>query len=66
MCHSKPLCAQTQLQLRTEAWKRLTQDLAVEKIEAVTQVLGLDQAIPIAHEILSGKVHDRIVIDVNR
>lgn len=52
--------------VRLEAWQRLSQDLDVKKIEAVTQVVGLDQAIPTAPEILSGKVRGRVVIDVNR
>ena len=51
---------------RSEAWERLSTDLDVRKLESVTQVLGLDQAIPTAHEILSGKVRGRVVIDVNR
>jgi acrylyl-CoA reductase (NADPH) len=52
--------------VRSEAWERLSTDLDVRKLESVTQVLGLDQAIPTAHEILSGKVRGRVVIDVNR
>lgn len=52
--------------VRSEAWERLARDLEVDKIEAVTQVLGLDQAIPTAHDILAGKVRGRVVIDVNR
>lgn len=52
--------------LRAEAWERLARDLDVEKLDAVTQVLGLEQAIPAAHDILSGKVRGRVVIDVNR
>jgi acrylyl-CoA reductase (NADPH) len=51
---------------RTEAWERLSSDLDVAKLDSVTQVLGLDQAIPTANEILSGTVRGRVVIDVNR
>jgi acrylyl-CoA reductase (NADPH) len=53
-------------ELRCEAWARLARDLDVKKLESVTQVLGLDDAIPTAHAILEGKVRGRVVIDVNR
>lgn len=53
-------------ELRTEAWQRLARDLDVKKLDAVTQVLGLDQAIATAGDVLSGKVRGRAVIDVNR
>lgn len=52
--------------VRTEAWECLARDLDVAKIEAVTQVLGLDDAIPTADRILSGQIRGRVVIDVNR
>ena len=52
--------------LRVEAWGRLAKDLDVAKIDAVTQVLGLEEAIPLAPKILGGEVRGRIVIDVNR
>jgi acrylyl-CoA reductase (NADPH) len=53
-------------EVRSEAWSRLAQDLDVTKIEAVTQVLGLDDALPTAKQILSGTIRGRVVIDVNR
>jgi acrylyl-CoA reductase (NADPH) len=53
-------------ELRAEAWQRLARDLDVKKLDAVTQVLGLDQAIATANDVLSGKVRGRAVIDVNR
>jgi acrylyl-CoA reductase (NADPH) len=53
-------------EVRTQAWERLARDLDVSKLESVTQVLGLDAAIPTAREILSGTIRGRVVIDVNR
>ena len=53
-------------EVRTQAWQRLARDLDVSKLESVTQVLGLDAAIPTAREILSGTIRGRVVIDVNR
>ncbi|WP_049820794.1 zinc-binding dehydrogenase [Methylibium petroleiphilum] len=41
-------------ELRAEAWQRLARDLDVKKLDAVTQVLGLDQAIATANDVLSG------------
>jgi acrylyl-CoA reductase (NADPH) len=52
--------------IRSEAWSRLADDLDVTKIEVVTQVLGLDDALPTANAILSGTIRGRVVIDVNR
>jgi acrylyl-CoA reductase (NADPH) len=52
--------------VRSEAWIRLAEDLGVTKLEAATQVLGLDDALPTANAILSGSIRGRVVIDVNR
>ncbi len=51
--------------VRVEAWSRLSLDLDVSKIDAVTQVLGLDEAIPTGSKVLSGEIRGRVVIDVN-
>jgi len=51
--------------VRTEAWERLARDLEVGKVDAVTQVRGLADAIPVARAILTGSVRGRVVIDVN-
>lgn len=50
---------------RREAWRRLGQDLALEKLAAVTSEAGLGDLPRLADEILAGQVRGRIVIDVN-
>lgn len=52
--------------VRVEAWNRLSRDLDVAKIDAITQVLGLDDAISTAPKVLGGEIRGRVVIDVNR
>jgi acrylyl-CoA reductase (NADPH) len=51
---------------RIAAWQRLAQDLDPAKLDAITQEIGLSQAIACAPDILGGKVRGRIVVDVNR
>lgn len=51
---------------RIQAWKRLADDLDIEKLERVTSEVGLSEAIDIADGFFSGKIRGRIVVDVNR
>lgn len=51
---------------RVEAWERLCTDLDLTILEDITQEIGLSEAIPIAHELLEGRVRGRVVVDVNR
>jgi len=50
---------------RLEAWRRLASDLDVEKLGAISHQVGLGDVIPLAGELLNGKVRGRIVVDVN-
>lgn len=51
---------------RLIAWQRLGTDLDVDKLGAISRVVGLDEAIPLAHQLLAGSVRGRVVVDVNR
>jgi acrylyl-CoA reductase (NADPH) len=51
---------------RELAWARLAQELDAKKLDAMTEVISLGQAISVAPEILAGKVRGRLVVDVNR
>lgn len=51
---------------RLEAWQRLGRDLPIAKLDAITEEIGLDQAIPVAAKLLQGQVRGRVVVDVNR
>lgn len=50
---------------RLEAWRRLASDLDVEKLGAIGHQVGLADVIPLADELIGGKVLGRIVVDVN-
>lgn len=54
------------LKVRQEAWQRLTRDLDISRLEAITREIGLSQAIAVATELLDGKVRGRVVVDVKR
>ncbi|MBM2770552.1 MDR family oxidoreductase [Burkholderia anthina] len=50
---------------RLEAWRRLATDLDVAKLGAIGHQVGLGDALPLAGELIAGKVRGRIVVDVN-
>ena len=52
--------------LREAAWARLARDLDVAKLDAMTQEVGLNDAIGLGAQILAGQVRGRVVVDVNR
>lgn len=49
---------------RVEIWSRLTRDLPLEKLDAMTQVRPLDQVFAAGEEILAGKIRGRVVIQI--
>jgi acrylyl-CoA reductase (NADPH) len=52
---------------RLEAWTRLARDLDPARLELIgSREIGLAEAIPVAADILAGKVRGRVVVDVNR
>ncbi len=51
---------------REEAWSRLSRDLDLSLLDQMTTTAGLADAIPLAGDILAGKVRGRIVVDVTR
>ncbi|WP_175835057.1 MDR family oxidoreductase [Burkholderia anthina] len=50
---------------RLEAWRRLATDLDVAKLGTISHQVGLGDAVPLAGELIGGKVRGRIVVDVN-
>jgi len=51
---------------RLEAWRRLSQDLDIDKLEFITEEIGLSQAIDSASGFLEGRVRGRLVVDTSR
>jgi acrylyl-CoA reductase (NADPH) len=50
---------------RAEVWSRLATDLPLEKLDAATSIVGLEEAMGMANAILGGQVRGRTVVDVN-
>ena len=51
---------------RLDAWRRLSQDLDIEKLEALTEEIGLTQVIDRAAALLDGRIRGRVVVDTRR
>lgn len=51
---------------RLEAWRRLGEDLDIEKLGVISREIGLSEVMPFATKLLNGEVKGRIVVDVNR
>jgi acrylyl-CoA reductase (NADPH) len=51
---------------RMEAWRRLSQDLEVHKLELLSAEISLAQALASAGSFLEGRVRGRMIVDVNR
>lgn len=51
---------------RQTAWDRLAKELPAEVLGNNTRLIGLSEVIPLANDLLAGKVRGRIVVDVNR
>ena len=50
---------------RLVAWQRLAADLDPAKLDSMTTVVPMRDAIRVAHELLDGTVRGRVVVDVN-
>ena len=51
--------------LRIQAWERLAQELPLEKLRVITAVEPLSKIVQMSEQMLAGKLHGRVVIDVN-
>ncbi|WP_321956883.1 acrylyl-CoA reductase (NADPH) [Paraburkholderia bannensis] len=51
---------------RQRAWQALAETLDLGALDTITREIGLDAAIPAAHDLLEGRVRGRIVVDVTR
>jgi acrylyl-CoA reductase (NADPH) len=51
---------------RLQAWRRLSQDLDIQKLDLITEEIGLSQAIERAAGLLEGRVRGRVVVDTHR
>ncbi|NVK58240.1 MAG: oxidoreductase [Alteromonadaceae bacterium] len=54
------------MEVREKAWSRVIDDLPADRLDKISQVVSLADALGIAPQFLSGQVQGRIVVDVNR
>jgi acrylyl-CoA reductase (NADPH) len=50
---------------RTVAWERLAQDLNLAHLDSMITTIALSEVVSTANNMLSGKTHGRILVDVN-
>jgi acrylyl-CoA reductase (NADPH) len=50
---------------RLEAWRRLTQDLDIKKLDLLTEEIRLSQATERAGMLLQGQIRGRVVVNTN-
>jgi len=53
------------MERRTKAWERLAMELPKDKLDAMTNTVGLAEVIGLGGKILQGQVRGRTVVDVN-
>jgi len=51
-------------ELRTEAWKRISSDLDLSKLDSLTTTIGFGDIIAAASDIVEGKIRGRVVVDM--
>ncbi|MGB7285702.1 MAG: MDR family oxidoreductase [Salaquimonas sp.] len=51
---------------RIEAWSRIGTDLDLAKLEAITTIIGFDDIIDTAADIVDGKVRGRVAVDMTK
>ena len=51
---------------RLDAWRRLSQDLDVDKLEFLAEEIGLSQVVDRAAGLIEGRVRGRVVVDTSR
>ncbi|NUA30618.1 acrylyl-CoA reductase (NADPH) [Cupriavidus basilensis] len=54
------------LSARIEAWRQLSETLGGSELLTAVKEISLEQAIPVAKELLEGKVLGRVVVNVNK
>ena len=53
------------MKLRERAWKRLSENININKLEEMTIDASLDQVEGLANEILQGKVRGRVIVNIS-
>ena len=53
------------IEQRIVAWDRLAQDLNLAHLDSMITTITLSEVVSVANDMLSGKTHGRIIVDVN-
>ena len=53
------------MQLREIAWKRLSENINISKLEEMTIDTSLEQVEVLANDILKGKVRGRVIVNIS-
>ena len=53
------------MQLREIAWKRLSENINISKLEEMTIDTSLEQVEVLASDILKGKVRGRVIVNIS-
>ncbi|WP_298232561.1 MDR family oxidoreductase [uncultured Azohydromonas sp.] len=51
---------------REQAWQRLAAEMDVQRLEAISEEIGLARVLDVAPDLLGGRVRGRLIVDVNR
>lgn len=51
-------------ELRLEAWKRISTDLDLNKLETLSVKIGFDDVVGAAQDIMAGKIRGRVVVEM--
>jgi acrylyl-CoA reductase (NADPH) len=51
---------------RLDAWRRLSEDLDVDKLEFLTEEIGLSKVVDRAAGLIEGRIRGRVVVDTSR
>ncbi|MBK19708.1 MAG: oxidoreductase [Rhodospirillaceae bacterium] len=52
-------------ELRKTAWNRLATELSTESLDAITEIVSLEDLLDLAGKILKGETQGRVVVDLN-
>ena len=59
-------CSVTPEPQRSQAWKRLAQEMPLNKLDSMTRIEPLSEIKVLSEQILNGKIRGRVVLDVNK
>jgi acrylyl-CoA reductase (NADPH) len=59
-------CVFVEREVREQAWHLLASHLRRDQIEAMTVEVALSEVVSASHDLLSGRIRGRAVVDVNR